>query len=195
MKTFLLVLLLFHFPIKAEEKDSTICKYGFTLDYKNFVANNIGFKYRTSNSMAFFLKGYYTWDGLSIETSAGLSSEDKNIFNGTIGMEYTVFNVDNISFYTVISGGVNIHTYKSPRLINDDLNIILYRKTNNLGYTIETGFGTEYFISNHLSIGGSQTIVANYFKEDVWDENNNPVNSYQIKWSFVNAKLTLSFYF
>jgi hypothetical protein len=145
--------------------------------------------------MAFFLKGYYTWDGLSIESSAGPSSEDKNIFNGTIGMEYTVFNIDNISFYAVIAGGVNIYTYKRPRLINYELDLILYRKTNNIGYTIETGFGTEYFISKHLSIGGSQTIVANYFQDDVWDENDNPVKSYQVKWSFVNAKLTLSFYF
>jgi len=195
MKTFLLVLFLFLVPVNAEEKDSTFCKYGFILDYKNFIANNIGFKYRLSPSTAFFLKGYYTWDGLSIESSAGISSEDKNIFSGTIGMEYTVFNIDNISFYAVISGALNIHTYKSPRLFNYELDIILYRKTNYLGYTIETGFGTEYFISKHLSIGGSQTIVANYFKEDVWDENDNPLNSYQIKWSFVNAKLTLSFYF
>lgn len=196
MKTVLIVLfLIFNFQIIAEEKDSTLCKYGIIMDFKNVIDEAVGFKYRPLPSVAFFLKGTSSSDKQKVAISAGTLETELNIFKGIIGIEYTILSVDNISFYSVISGGLDIYTDIDARYIDSELHIIGYRKRKNIGYTFETGLGAEYFISKHLSIGGSQTISVNYFKDDLYQPDNRPMQSFQTKWSIVDAKLTLSFYF
>ncbi len=189
MKTILFILLLiFPLSINAQEKDSTFSHYGLIMDYDYAIGNAFGFKYRISTSTAFFIKGGFYSDENSSRLSTGTSVDKINVYGGDLGMEYTVLSIDNISFYAVISGGLNIHT--SSHLWNNQ-----NRRYKNIEYTIETGFGTEYFISRHLSIGGSQTISLNYFKDNLFDDHDKPLTTTHTKFTIVDTKLTLSFYF
>jgi len=189
MKTVLFVLLLvFPLSITAQKKDSTFSHYGLIMDYDDAIGNAFGFKYRMSTSTAFFIKGGFSSDRVATRRSTGTSVDQFNTFGGVLGMEYTVFSIDNISFYTVISGGLYIQS-------RGGLSIHQNREVKNYEYNIETGLGAEYFISKHLSIGGSQTVSLNYFIDNNFDYNDNPITTTQTKFKIVDAKLTLSFYF
>ena len=183
-----ILLLIFPFLINAQEKDCTISHYGLMMDYKYSIGDAFGFKYKPSNTIAYFLKGGFSSEEGATRLSYGIDVSEITVYGGILGIEYTVLSMDNISFYTVISGGLNVHIRKNE-------NNGWTRKTNSNQYTIETGLGAEYFISNHLSIGGSQIIAFSYFKDNIFDEHNKPKTVTQKKFYIGDAKLTLSFYF
>lgn len=196
MKTVLFVLLLvFPLSITAQEKDSTFSHYGLIMDYKYSIGDAFGFKYRLSTSTAFFIKGGFSTEISRLGHSSGISVNEINIYGGVVGMEYTLLSIDDISLYAVGSGGLNIYTYDRPYYSNELQHIQANRKTKNAEYLLELGLGAEYFISEHLSIGGSQTISLNYFRDDLFDPYDKPFTVTQTYFKIVNAKLTLSFYF
>jgi len=189
MKTILFTLLLiFPLSITAQEKDSTFSHYGLIMDYTYSIGEVVGFKYRSTNSIAFFVKGGISSERYATRRSTGTSIDKFNTFGGVIGMEYMVLSRDNISFYTVFSGGLYVQS-------RGGLSIHHNREVKNYEYNIETGLGAEYFISKHLSIGGSQTVSLTYIKDNDFDYYDNPITTTQTRFLIVNAKLTLSFYF
>lgn len=196
MKTILFTLLLiFPLSITAQEKDSTFSHYGLMMDFDYSIADAMGFKYRLSTSTAFFIKGGFSTEISRLGHSSGISVNEINIYGGVVGMEYTLVSIDDVSFYTVGSGGLNIYTYDRPYYSNEVQHIQGNRKTKNAEYMLELGLGAEYFISRHLSIGGSQTISLNYFKDDLFDSYDKPFTVTQTYFKIAHTKLTLSFYF
>ncbi|MFA6981363.1 MAG: hypothetical protein WC209_18700 [Ignavibacteriaceae bacterium] len=196
MKTILFTLLLiFPLSITAQEKDSTFSHYGLIMDFDYSIADALGFKYRMSTSTAFFIKGGFSSEIIRLGFSKGISVNEIDEYGANLGIEYTLLSVDNISFYVVSAGGVYIHTYSRPNYFDHTQFIVGTRKTKNAEYTFELGLGAEYFISKHLSIGGSQTISLNYFKDNIFDEYDKPFTATQTYFKIAHTKLTLSFYF
>ncbi|MCK9426536.1 MAG: hypothetical protein M0Q21_10900 [Ignavibacteriaceae bacterium] len=196
MKTILFILLLiFPLSLTAQENDSTFSHYGLIMDFDYAIANAFGFKYRMSTSTAFFIKGGFSSEVIRLGFSKGISVNEIDEYGGKLGIEYTLLSVDNISFYVVSAGGLYIHTYSRPYYSDHTQFIEGTRKTKNAEYTFELGFGVEYFISRHLSIGGSQTISLNYFKDNIFDAYDKPFTATQTKFKIADGKLTLSFYF
>lgn len=198
MKLFFIVLILiFTLSLHAQEKDSTFCHYGFVMDYTNTVADEIGFKYRPTKSIAYFFKGNFSTQEPIRFNGVNYSTEQLRTYGASVGVEYRVYSIEKILFYLVVAGSVKISDLIQPyyAVMNDDLNIV-FVDDKEVTYTIATGLGVEYYFSKHISIGCNQsfTIEHNRGMSFGYDDGK-PFPSTNSKIQMGHTKFTLSFYF
>jgi hypothetical protein len=86
--------------------------------------------------------------------NARFSGESSGQYALTVGTEYKVFHVGDISFLTLGSLG---YSYMHSDLSNRDPEIN-YGST----YSLTLGVGAEYFISQQLSLSGYETAIFSY---------------------------------
>ncbi len=178
----------------AQEMDSTLYRYGLIIDYNNTIANAVGFKFRQTHDIAYFIRGNISKENVTLRSFSSDRSEGVDTYFGFAGIEYSILNIDNISLLTILSGGLTISTY-SRAYFSDQLTFIGNRDTKNIKYSLQTGIGAEYHISKHLSLSGSQSLALDYSTEDGFDGNRDPSTKTETTIKLVYAKLTLAFYF
>ena len=198
MKTFLIVLILiFSLSLQAREKDSALCHYGFVMDYTNTIADEIGFKYRPTKSIAYFFKGSFSTQEPIRFNGVNYSSEELRTYGATLGVEYSVYLVDKFSSFVVIDGSLKISDVILPyyAVVQDDLNII-FVDDKEVTYSLSPGFGVEYHFSKHLSIGFNQAFIFTHKKGmSIGYDDGKPFPSNTSKVQMGHTKFTLSFYF
>ncbi|MCK9426535.1 MAG: hypothetical protein M0Q21_10895 [Ignavibacteriaceae bacterium] len=197
MKTFFIVLILsISLSVHAQEKDSTFCHYGFVMDYTNSIADEIGFKYRPTKSVAYFFKGNLSTEKPIPFNGVNYSSREYRTYGVTLGIEYGVYSVDKISFYAVIAGGLKISNYLVPYFADPGSDVyMLFIDDRDIICSFTTGLGTEYFFSKHLSISCSQLISLDYRKGNNISEFGVSHPLTHTKVILGNTRFTLSFYF
>lgn len=167
------------------------------MDYINRVADEIGFKYRPTKSIAYFFKGNlsieqpYTFNGVNY------TSQELRTFGAALGIEYGFYSIEKISFFLVIDGGLKISDVILPyyAVVQDDLNII-FVDDKEVTYSLSSGLGAEYHFSKHLSIGFNQAFNFTYKKGmSIGYDDGKPFPSNTSKVQMGHTKFTLSFYF
>lgn len=197
MKIFLIVLIItFSYSAHAQEKDSSLCHYGFVMDYQDGMINQIGIKYRQTESIAYFFKGnLFTRKPFPINPSEGFGSNDIRTYGGVLGIEYTIHSVDNILLSVLVSGGITIDDYNTPYFTTAKFDDYLGNfDEQQITYSLTTGLGVEYFFSKHISIGCSQLISFNHSKGKYYILINPDPGTYT-EIQFGKTIFALSFYF
>jgi hypothetical protein len=166
------------------------------MDYTNSIADEIGFKYRQSETIAYFLRGNLFTQKPWRYSEGNETHQELRKYSGVFGVEYTIHSIDNITFYVIASAGLIVTDFSQVYFLEGSFYEYagkLYDK--NFTYSIATGVGAEYFFSNHLSIGCSQMLFLNY-------SSGNRISDYGESDPFTytkvvlgNTKFTLSFYF
>ena len=195
MKLFLFVLILiFNFFLQAQEKDSAFCHYGFVIEYQDEMINQIGIKYRQSETFTYFLKG--TFEAYKpIPITEGYGTIDVRTYGASIGGEYTFNTIDNLSFSLLLSGGVTIHDYTAPYFsAKYDYYYLGNFDEQQIGYSFTTGLSVEYFFSSHVSIGCNQLISYIYSKAN-YSETSTPEPGTYSQITIGKTSLILAFYF
>lgn len=194
MKTFLIFLIIvIGHSVHAQEKDSTFCHYGFVMDYQDEMINQIGIKYRQSESMTYFFKGNF-YAQKPIPITEGYETIDVRTYGGSLGVEHTIHIVDNLSISLLLSGGVTINDYTAPYFTERYEHYLGNFDEQQITYSLTTGLGVEYFFSKHISIGCNQLISLGHSNGKYWGTTNPEPGTYT---QIVVGKtiLTLSFYF
>ena len=197
MKLFLFVLILiFNLSLHAQKKDSTFCHYGFVMDYQDEMINQIGFKYRQSETIAYFLRGNLFSQKPWMYSEGNETHQELRKYGGILGIEYGIHSTNNTTFYIVASAGLIVTDFSQVYFLEGTYYEYagkLYDK--NFTYSIASGVGAEYFFSNHLSIGCCQMLSLNYSSGNrISDYGESDPFTYT-KVVFGNTKFTLSFYF
>lgn len=194
MKIFLFVLMIiFGSSLHAQEKDSAFCHYGFVMDYQDEMINQIGFKYRQSETMTYFFKGKFEAQK-PIPITEGYGTIDIRTYGGSLGVEYSINTIDNLSISLLLSGGITIHDYTDAYFTGKYHDYLGNFDEQQITYSLTTGLCVEYFFSNHISIGCNQLISFNHSKANyVLTRNPEPGTFSQIEVG--KTSLTLSFYF
>ena len=195
MKLFLFVLILIlNLSLHAQEKDSAFCHYGFVIEYQDEMINQIGIKYRQSETFTYFLKGEFE-AYKPIPITEGYGTIDVRTYGASIGGEYTFNTIDNLSFSLLLSGGVTIHDYTAPYFsAKYDYYYLGNFDEQQIGYSLTTGLCVEYFFSRHISIGCNQLLSYNYSKAH-YSETSTPAPGTYSQITVGTTSLTLSFYF
>ncbi|MCK9211631.1 MAG: hypothetical protein M0P61_12405 [Ignavibacteriaceae bacterium] len=194
MKIFLIVLIIiFSHSVPAQEKDSSLCHYGFVMDYQDEMINQIGFKYRQSETMTYFFKGKFEAQK-PIPMTEGQGTIDIRTYGGSLGVEYTVHTVDNLSISLLLSGGVTIHDYTDAYFIGKYYYYLGNFDEQQISYTLNSGLTIEYFFSHHISVGCNQLISFNLSKAN-YALTMNPEPGTYSRIEVGKTSLTLSFYF
>ncbi len=166
------------------------------MDYTNSIAAEIGFKYRPTRSVAYFLKGNLSTEKPIPFNGVNYSSQEYRTYGATVGIEYGVYSIDKISFYVVLAGRIKISDYVLPYFaeLENDVHM-LFIDDRHITYSFTTGLGGEYFFSKHLSVGCIQTLSFEHNKGMVYSDEIKPVSSSSSIIHIGYTKFTLSFYF
>lgn len=196
MKLFLFVLILiFNLSLHAQEKDSTFCHYGFVMDYHDEMINQLGFKYRPTKSIAYFLRGNLTTQKPWKFSEGNENYQELRKYNGVLGIEYTLHRVDNLLLSVLASGGISIVDYNTPYYGANYFDYIGNYDQQQITYSLTTGLGEEYFFSKHISIGCSQMLSLYYSSGNSISDFGASEHFTHTKVVVGNTKFTLSFYF
>lgn len=190
-RSFIILFVLMSTVAFSQEKDSVMYRYGFVLDFRNSFIDQIGFKYRCSNKWAIFIRGAISSRTNRVSGAPTQEVSDANTYFGAIGVEYRILKISNINLSPLLGYGITLDKYRY--YIRSAVSGFAVNRTET--HAVFIGIGTEYFLSEHFSVAGSQTAEYSYSTSDVPDS---PTSSHTLitkEFNLVYARLSIGFYF
>jgi hypothetical protein len=196
--TLFLLCILISAQSSAQEQDSLFHKNGFVLQFKSAFVDQLGYKYKASTSLTYFLRGTITNEKNTISSSNAVDETlEFDTYIATVGIEYVLTSVEHLSVFAIVSGGVTVNTSQNPFYVTNQH--FDYRNSRQTTYSFRPGFGVEYYFTKQFSLSGYQILTYDYSKERVALADPNspyaPSTSTATSLRAIDATIAITFYF